>query len=107
MLDSSWSGWDDGPYGAITLMEILNIFGQQLAISGFVTTRSQLGQLGDSAVVSGVFLETVISTLGGMTKECEILGIDSCADLIGYTRLQCETKDKPVTAGRLSERLSA
>jgi hypothetical protein len=107
MLDSSESRWDDGPYGAITLMDILDIFKQQIAISSFVVTRSHLAQIGDSAVVSETALEDVISTLTELAVECNLLGIDSCADLISYTRMQCENKEKPVTAGRLAEKLAA
>ena len=108
MLDSAKSSWDDGPNGAITLMELLNIFDHQMAISRLMLMRTQLSsERSESTVVSAEVRKDIHATLEGLAAESERLSIDACSDLIRYAQHECSGDNAAFhTVGRLAAKLT-
>jgi len=89
-------------------MDLLKLFDQQMAVTSFAMVRTKLSGMDDAVVAPIHFVETeVVPTLKELADECNLLGIDSCSDLIYFTCMQCENKAFSLTVGRLAEKLAA
>ena len=93
------------PYGALTLMQIQDIFDHQMKLSEFTRLRAKVATYDQATPLSNGLRQDAGETLDEFRVECQRLQLNGCWQLIHYTTSHMVTNEK-TTVAELAHRLN-